>query len=116
MSDSCVIGSAGATTVWNPTTEQYDTTGGTTVYSGKCRVKSVDTVASEPDAGATTAVVVRTQVDIPVGRYDGLAPGLRIVIDSARFNPLLVGINLRLTNVRLDSQGTALRLLCTQEQ
>lgn len=113
MSDSCVI-TRGGTPVWNSTTEQYDETD-TTVYTGRCRVKMPGSMSLETDVGATERVAIRPEVHIPAD-VEGVAVGNRVTISSAAFNPSLTGSVFRVTSLFHDSQATAQRLDCTEEQ
>jgi hypothetical protein len=116
MTDTCTIGDPQAGNgPWNPTTEQYDPDPSAAVYTGKCRVKMPRSMAIEPDAGETTGVVIRPEIHIPADVV-GVAVGHRVTVTSAEFNPTLADVVFRVTSLFRDSQATAQRLECTEDQ
>lgn len=112
MTDTCTITRGAASPVLNESTGKYDTPG-STVYSGKCRVRSGNTQASGRDAGDAFALVNRTTVSVPVGSA-AFVTGDLVTLTDAPLNPQLIGARFKVLSVSDQSQPTALRLECEE--
>lgn len=113
MTDTCTITRGAASPVLNESTGKYDTPG-STVYSGKCRVRSAGNVGSQGrDAGDAFAIVARPTISVPVGSASFVTGDL-VTLTDAPLNPQLVGARFKVLSVSDQSQPTALRLECEE--
>lgn len=107
MLDTCTITRPG-TPVTDPNTGDVTNTP-TTVYTGKCKVQSKDTMAANPEAGEHTFTVVSRQVHIPANAAD-VQDGDVVTLTASRLNAFTVGKQYRVEGFTPDSFDTAARL------
>lgn len=87
-----------------------------TIYSGKCRVKTLDADASMAQAGGQQVVQQQLTLLVPVSFTTPLLPGDVATITASTFDPSLVGKTFRLRDIPYASQSTARRIRCEDEQ
>ena len=66
MTDTCTITRAGGEPVYDATTDTYTFPAGSTVYEGKCKVRSRQAMAATPEAGEGVVVVARRELHLPL--------------------------------------------------
>jgi len=108
MVDECLITRPGAT-VTDPDTGQVTNEPGEQVYSGKCEVKTKDTVAAKPEAGEHSFTVVARVVKIPANSAD-VADGDVVTLTATRHTAFTVGKQYKVDGFTPDSLETASRL------
>lgn len=114
MVDECTITRGGDTGTMNETTLQYDDPEpGTTVYTGKCRVKHASGQASDRviQYGEQAVSLWPFQVSIPVS-VTGVQVDDIVTITSSTLDPDLVDTELRVRDVVRGTHITARRLGC----
>lgn len=102
MVDQCTV-SRGGEPVFNPETGQYDTTSGAAAYSGKCRIQSGTTQASNPEAGGAVFTVERVELQVPFGTVFQIGDIATITVSE---NPALVGNKYRVTGLGEKTHAT----------
>lgn len=107
MVDTCRITSGGAT-VTDPETGAVTRTR-TTVYEGKCEVKSKALAVSTPEAGGATFTVVSSVVKIPANAAK-ILDGYEVEITASLLNSFTVGKVYRVEGFTPDTYDTAFRL------
>lgn len=112
MVDTCTIRRVTGT-VTDPLTG-IDTPTLATVYTGKCKVQTLDPQESNPDAGGHTYTIQRYRVDVPVGAYRPLV-GDAPTIDTATLDEHLEGRTLRVVALLHKSMATAYRLAASDD-
>jgi hypothetical protein len=101
MLDACTI-TRGGTRTFDPVTQGYTYTGGTTVYVGPCRLKTWrgnDEQAAE-------------YLDLPLSDAPPVVSRRDVASVTASVNPALVGRVLVITDVEPGTTSTALRCTC----
>lgn len=108
MLDTCTITRPG-TPVTDPNTGDVTNTP-TTVYTGKCKVQSSNTMAANAtEAGERVFTVVSRQVHIPANSAD-VQDGDVVTLTASRLNSFTVGKQYRVEGFTPDSFDTAARL------
>lgn len=107
MVDSCTIRSV---------SESLDETTGaitatyTTLYAGRCKVQTAESIPARAEVGGATLTVQRLRVDVPVGSF-APAVGLQVLVTAATFDPHLAGRVFVVTGLLHKSMATAYRLM-----
>lgn len=107
MLDACTITRPGAT-VTDPNTGDVTNTS-TTVYTGKCKVQSSNTMAANPEAGEAVFTVVSRQVHIPANAAN-VKDGDVVTLTASKLNSFTVGKKYRVEGFTPDTFDTAARL------
>lgn len=107
MLDTCTISRPGEPAT-DPDTGEV-TPGGSTVYTGRCKVQTYEAQESNPEAGSATFTVQRYTLHLPVAAY---MPRLGDVatIGTAALDPNLVGRKYRVVALLHKTLATAYRL------
>jgi hypothetical protein len=104
MLDTCTI---------SPVTGVSDSTGaptlGTAVYTGKCKIQSLDPQEANQEVGGATITVQRYAVHVPVGAFVA-AVGQVVTITTAVLDAGLVGRKYRVAALLHKTLATAQRL------
>jgi hypothetical protein len=112
MTDACTITRAAGAPVFDEATGTYTTPTPTTLYSGKCRVKTYrqnnDRVV---DFGGEPVSLWPFSVSVPV-EVTGLEVDDIVTVTASVLDPDVVGTRLRVRDVVKGSQITARRLGC----
>ena len=108
MRDSCVITGPGGDPVWNDTTGQYETPAGSTVYSGKCRLRMPRTAGTRTEAGDATLAVDDGVLSLPVAGSEDVGSGHVAVVTLGNDPMATITVTVQATHVQTDS--TARRL------
>lgn len=87
----------------------------TTVYEGRCYVRYPG-VAFETNRDSQTVTIVQSRVVVRVPFGPAFAPGDVVEIVTDPDTPHLVGTQLRVASIDDQSQATAQRLLCEDNQ
>jgi len=115
MADTCtavVPGDLNDAT-FDPVTGEYDNPG-TTLYTGKCRVK-YQAWAATPKSGETTVVVARYIVSLPTSAAV-LPVDCDITVTASADDAALVGSVFRVRETMKQSYATARRYVCEEQQ
>jgi hypothetical protein len=110
MLDACTITRGGIRT-FDPVTQGYTYTGGTTVYVGPCRLKTWR--GNDEQAAEAEVNVQRYYLDLPLTVAPPAVARRDVASVTASVNPALVGRVLVITDVEPGTTSTALR--CTVE-
>lgn len=114
QTDMCTVTRAGAgEPVYNPATDTYTYPTGSTVYTGKCRVKPADTIDQDVAEGETVVGSRRYIVSLPAVT-DGVQRNDIVAVTASVLDPLLVGSQFRVLGALKGSQLTARRLACEE--
>lgn len=113
MTDNCTITRAGVgEPVYNPATDTFTNPATTTVYQGKCKIRSRQAMANTADAGEDVVVVARRELHLPVtatGVSDVRVNDVATITVST--NPNLAGKRFRISDLGEDqTHQTARRL------
>jgi len=114
MTDTCTITRPGDGT-FNDTTGEYTTAASTTVYSGKCRIRtrSLGFLRDrQTETGEELTTIWPYIVAIPAGTAD--IQVLDVVTVSSAVDPLLAGVTLRVRIANAGTATTARKLDCEQ--
>lgn len=107
MLDTCTITRDGTKT-FVPATQSYTYTGGTTVYTGPCRLKTWR--GNEVEAAEAEVNVQRYWIDLPLSApVPAVARRDKLTV-TASSNPALPGLLLVITDVEPGTTSTALRM------
>lgn len=113
MVDTCTITRGSGSRTFNETTDQYETTAGTTVYSGACRVKpSVLSGNTTVQAGEREVALWPFTVSVPF-TADDVELNDTVTV-TASLDSSLVGKTLRVRSVARGTYVTARRLDCEE--
>lgn len=109
MVDTCRITRGGGSPVWDENTGTYTPSGSTTLYVGKCKVQSAQSVEQSPDAGEQRVTLQRYFLHVPVGaiRYEA-GDGVEVI--ASMYNPSLPGTRFTVAGGHDKSMQTAHRL------
>lgn len=114
MVDACTI-TRGPTKVFNPSTHVVTTTGGTAVYSGKCRLRSPMAKSTGgdkvTDLGGKPISIVDHLLSVPVTATTVQIDDI-VTITASALGGETVGLTLRVVGVAQGSHLTARRLVC----
>lgn len=111
MVSSCVIRRASAAGVLNESTGNYAPTF-VAIYSGKCRVKSVSSVASNVDSVSQLLTVQSYTVSVPVVGSELVAVDDVVEVTVSPLDAGLVGRLFRVAGLHTQTHATARRLVC----
>lgn len=81
----------------------------TTVYDGRCRVRTYSPQESTPESAGATITVQRYEVHFPAGTFQALV-GDVVTITAAALDPYLVGRQFRVVALHHEALATAYRL------
>lgn len=112
MVDTCTITRADGTETTDPGTGIV-TPGGSTIYTGPCRVQVRALVAQSPEAGEVQLSVGQVEMQIPMA-VTGVRTGDVATILTAALDPDLVGRRFRVSVPAHKTHATARRLSCTE--
>lgn len=113
MVDSCTIRTVDG--VWDEETASY-TDAGTTVYAGKCEVKSENVRTTWADAQGKLVTLARYLLKLPIVGSETVRAGHLVHIDSCVNDPGLVGNTFVVDAFRGGSFTTARRLPISEDQ
>jgi len=108
MTDSCVVTGPGGEPVWNDATGEYETPAGSTVYSGKCRLRMPRTSGSRVDAGDASWAVDDGVLSLPVVGSEAVGSGHVAVVALGNDPTASVTVTVQAGHVQTNS--TARRL------
>jgi hypothetical protein len=112
MVDACSITrSAGRVT---DTTTGVVTEPRTTLYSGRCRVQQNQATATSEDVGQDRLLLLRVEVQLPVGGTEGLKVGDAITITAAANDADLVGRTFLIHDLAHATEKTSRRVQCLE--
>lgn len=114
MLDDCTITRVDATAPFTTDANGVDHPTLVTVYSGKCKVQTLQAQETTPEVGGRLFTVQRARLDVPVGGY---APQVGDVatLTSGTFDEYLFNRKLRVVALLHKSMATAYRLGVTDE-
>lgn len=110
MTDSCVITGAGGEPVWDDGLGQYVTPAGSTVYSGKCRLRMPRASGTRTEAGNASWAVDDAILSLPVDGSEAVASGMAAVV--ALGNDPTASVALTVQAGHFQTHSTARRLPC----
>lgn len=111
MTSTCTVREAGSEPVTDEETGEVTYPVGTTVYSGKCRVRPTGSPGTET-AGGEETFTFDYKVSIPFTEANVLE-GFQVTIDSSP-DPALVGVVIKVEKVDRGEHITARRLFCSE--
>jgi hypothetical protein len=115
MTDTCTITRGGGTRTFNATTGTYSTSGGSTVYSGKCRIRTRSLGflrERQAEAGEEQVVLWPYTVAVPVSVTD-LAVLDELTVNTST-DPALADVVMRVRVVSLVTNATARKMDCEE--
>lgn len=108
MVDACTVTSGGTITT-DDLTGATVVVGGTTVYTGKCRVQQVGG-AQRTDVGEMVQIVLGLQVHLPVVGSENVTRGAIVTITTATNDTALANRTFRIRKLSFESFATAREL------
>jgi hypothetical protein len=108
MLDACAV-TRGGTKTFNESTRLYTVTGGTTVYTGPCRVKPWR--GNEEHAADAEVAVYRYQVRFPLTAASPQIDRKDTLTITASTHPAMVGKVLTVTEPEVATTATALTVI-----
>jgi hypothetical protein len=113
MVDACIIDRpTGQAT--DPTTGAVVTTYSAPIYTGRCEVQQVGTMAAKPVAGESQWTILGHVVKVPVDAVV-YRVGDRVRMTAAILDPTLVGRTFLVTSMLHKTHATSRRLVCDEE-
>lgn len=115
MVDACTIvrPSGDGLGTYNPTTLTYGANTGTSLYSGKCRLRRNSEADSHDEAAEKPVGFGEHVVTIPVSSITPRLDDL-VTITASALDPALVGLVLIVQSVTKGTHVTARRMICAE--
>ena len=108
MWDSCVITGDGGAPVWNDETGTYDSPAGSTIYSGKCRLRMPRAAGNRVDSGEASWAVDDGVLSLPVDGSQAVTAG-PVAVVTLGLDPL-VSVTVTVQATHAQTASTARRL------
>ena len=111
MVDACTVTRAGEP-FWDEVTGTYTPGAGSTLYTGKCRVRMPDASSSETEAGEASWSLRGAVVSLPVVGSESVRVGDVVTVTASVWDAALVGQAFTVAGLHSQSLSSARRLKC----
>jgi hypothetical protein len=109
MRDACIV-TRGGTATFNESTGLWTSNGATTVYSGKCKLQTLNMRVLEPDIAGREGAIDDQQLHLPILGSEAVRRGDTVTMTACELDAAVVGKTFTVFGPHLGSAKTARRL------